>query len=43
MVLGYSPTERDAEERERFWNDLDRIVDRVGNEYKLYVVGYLNG
>ena len=24
------PNEGDGEEMERFWNDLDRIVDRVG-------------
>ena len=38
-VLVYSPTEREGEERERFWNDLDR----VGNGYRLCVLGYLNG
>ena len=34
VVVGYG-TNEDGEERERFWNDLDRIVDRVGNWYRL--------
>ena len=33
----YGPIEGDVEERERFWNDLDRVVDRVGNEYRLFI------
>ena len=32
-----------GEEREMFWNDLDRIGDIVGNEFKLFVLGDLNG
>ena len=32
-----------GEERERFWNDLDKFVDRVGNGYRLCVLGDLNG
>ena len=32
-----------VEEKERFWNDLGMIVDRVGNEYRLCVLGDLNG
>ena len=43
MVVGYVPNEGDDEERERFWNDLDRIVDRVGNEYRLCPLGDLKG
>ena len=31
----YGPNERDGEERKRFWDDLDRVVDRVGNGYRL--------
>ena len=42
MVVGYGPNV-EGEERERFWNDMDRIVDRVGNWYKLSVMGDLNG
>ena len=37
------PTQRDVEERERFWNDLDRVVDRIGNGHRLGVLGDLNG
>ena len=37
--VGYSPNEGYGEERERFWNDLDRVADRVGNRYKLSVLG----
>ena len=32
-----------GEERERFWNELDRIVDRVCNGYRLCMPGDLNG
>ena len=31
----YVPTEGDIERGERLWNDLDRVVDRVGNGYRL--------
>ena len=31
--LKYVCHEGNVKERERFWNDLDRIVDRVGNDY----------
>ena len=31
------------EERERFWNDLEKIVDRVGNGYKVRGLGDWNG
>ena len=37
-----SPTERDIEERERFWNYLDNVVGRVGNSHEAYVLGDLN-
>ena len=39
MVVGYSPDERNGEEKEGFWNDLDRNVDRVGNVYRLCMLG----
>ena len=32
----------EVEERERFWNNLERIVDRVGIGYRLYVLGDLS-
>ena len=32
VVVGYGPSE-DVEERDIFWNDIDRILDRVGNGY----------
>ena len=31
MVVGYGPSEGDGEERERLWNDMDKILDSVGN------------
>ena len=40
--MEYSPTEGEVEERERFWSDLDRVVDRIGNGYRLWVLGDLN-
>ena len=33
--LKYGPTDRDREEAEIFWNDLDRVADRVSNVYRL--------
>ena len=39
VVVGYSP----SEERERFWNDMDRTLDSIGNGYRLCILGYLNG
>ena len=35
VVVLYGPTEGKVEERGRFWNDLNRVVDRVGNGYRL--------
>ena len=32
----------DAEEREKFWNDFIRVVDKRGSGYILYVIGDLN-
>ena len=31
VEVGYNPSEGYGEERDRFWNDKDRILDRVGN------------
>ena len=42
VVVGYGPNEGNGEERERFWNELDRIVDRLGNGYRSCVVGDFN-
>ena len=30
VVVRYGPNEGIGEERERFWNDMDRTMDRVG-------------
>ena len=44
VEVGYDPNERIGEERKRFWNDMDRTMDRVvGNGYRLCVLGDLNG
>ena len=43
MVKGYSLNEGDVEERDRFWKDMDRILDRVGNRYRFCLLGDLNG
>ena len=40
MVVGYRLSEGNGEERDRFWNDMDRIVD--SNGYRLCIVGDLN-
>ena len=42
MVVGYGPTEGDIEGKERFWNNLDNIVDKVGSGYR-YKLGDING
>ena len=34
VVVGYGPNE----ERDRFWNDMDRAMDRPGNRYKLCIL-----
>ena len=43
MVVRYGPSGGDGEERNRFWNDIDRILDRVGIGHRLYILGDLNG
>ena len=43
MVVGYGPNEGDGEERDRFWNDMGRILDRVEKGYRLCILGDLNG
>ena len=42
-VGGVQPNGGNGEERERFWNGLDRTVDRVGNGYRLCVLRDLKG
>ena len=39
----YGPNEGDGEERERFWNNMERTLDRVVNGYRLCILGDLNG
>ena len=43
VVVGYGPNEGIGEERERFWNEMDRTMGRVGNGHILCVLGDLNG
>ena len=42
-IVVYCFTEGDDEDRERFWNYLDKILDNVGNGYEMCVMGDLNG
>ena len=35
VVVGYSLNEGDSEERDKFWNDMDRTLKRVDNWYRL--------
>ena len=42
-MVEYGPSEGDVEERDRFWNDTDRILDRVWNGYTMYILGDLSG
>ena len=30
-------------ERDRFWNEMDRILDGIGDGYRLCILGDLNG
>ena len=40
-VVGYAPIEKDGETRDRVWNVMDRILDAVGNRYRLCILGDL--
>ena len=40
--MGYNPNERDGEEKNKFWNDMERTLDSIGNGYRLYILGDLN-
>ena len=42
-MVGCGPNEGDGKERDRLWNDMDRILDRIGNGYRLCIQGDLNG
>ena len=43
MVVGYGPSEGDGEERDRFWNNMDRTLDNIGTGYRLCILEDLNG
>ena len=43
VVVRYGPSEGDGEERDRFWNNMDIILDRVENGYRVFILGDLNG
>ena len=43
MVVGYGPSEEVGDERNIFWKDNDRILDRARNECRLCIRGDLNG
>ena len=34
---------REMVKKERFWNDIDRTLDSIRNEYRLCILGDLNG
>ena len=38
VVVVYGPNDGDSEERDKFWNDMDRILDRVWNGYRLCIL-----
>ena len=40
--MDYDPNEGIGEEGERFWNDMVKTMDRVGNGYRLCLLGDLN-
>ena len=35
VVVGYGPSEGDGEERNRFWKNMDRILDRVWRVWEI--------
>ena len=41
MKAVYGPIEGEVEERERFWNDSDRVVHRISNWFRLCVLADL--
>ena len=43
VVVWYDPIEGIGEERERFWNNVDRTKDTIGNGYRLCVLRNLMG
>ena len=43
MVVGYGPNKGDGEEKDRFWNDMGKVLYRVDNGYRLCILGDLNG
>ena len=43
VVVMYGPNEGGSEERDRFWNDMDRTLDNIGNGYRLCILGVING
>ena len=38
-----APMKEMVKERDRFWNDVNRTPDSVGNGYRLCILGDLNG
>ena len=42
-MVGYGSNEGDGEERDRFWNYMDRTLNSVRNGYRLCILGVLNG
>ena len=42
VVVGYGPNEGNVGERDRFWNDMDRTLDSLGNVYRLCILEDLN-
>ena len=36
VVAGYGPNE-DGEERDRFWNNMDRTLGKIGSGYRLCI------
>ena len=39
VIVGYGPNEGDGEEKDILWNDMDRILARLGNGYRLFILG----
>ena len=43
VFVVYEPSEWDIEKKKKFWNDLNKVVDRIGNGNRLCALVDLNG
>ena len=39
VMICMAPLRGNIEERKKLWNDLDRVIDRIGNGHSLCMLG----